>query len=159
AAESAGLPCVAVSANIYMYPRPGAPPFGPGLQLAKGPIGHLRDAFIRNFTLSIFGKGTKAFNATRRALGLPSLEHPFHQLRSLSRHLVLTSRAFDFPSASLPEHVVYTGPEIDDPTWVETWSSQWRDNDPRPMIVVSFSTTFQNHVAALKRVVSALNTV
>jgi hypothetical protein len=36
AAESVGVPCVALSANIYLYPLPGVPRFGPGFQPAKG---------------------------------------------------------------------------------------------------------------------------
>ena len=39
AAEAAGLPCVALSANVYLFPQPGVPPFGPGLQPATSPFG------------------------------------------------------------------------------------------------------------------------
>ena len=45
-----------------------------------------------------FGNGTKLFNATRQTLGLPALQHPFDQLHSLMKHLVMTSAAFDFQS-------------------------------------------------------------
>ena len=155
-AESAGTPCVGLSANIYLYPLPGVPPFGPGLQPAKGLPGRMRDALVRNFSLRIFGRGTAAFNATRRALGLLPLAHPFEQTTRLTRHLVLTSAAFDFPATSLPENVVYTGPELDDPEWADPWNSPWSAGDPRPLVVVGFSTTFQNQGRQLGRIIEAL---
>jgi UDP:flavonoid glycosyltransferase YjiC (YdhE family) len=156
AAESVGAPCVGMAANIYLYPLPGVPPFGPGLQPAKGLPGRLRDTLVRNFTLRIIGRGTVAFNATRRALGLPPLDHPFEQIMRLARHLVLTSPAFDFPATSLPKNVVYTGPELDDPSWAEAWNSPWPVDDQRPLVIVGFSTTFQNQAQPLGRIIEAL---
>jgi UDP:flavonoid glycosyltransferase YjiC (YdhE family) len=157
AAESAGTPCVGLSANIYLYPLPGVPPFGPGLQPAKGLPGRLRDALVRNFSLRVFGRGTAAFNATRRALGLPPLAHPFEQTTRLARHLVLTSPAFDFPATSLPKNLVYTGPELVDPPWVEVWNSPWTVDDKRPLVVVAFSSTFQDQRRPLSRIIEAMS--
>jgi UDP:flavonoid glycosyltransferase YjiC (YdhE family) len=157
AAESAGTPCVGLSANIYLYPLPGVPPFGPGLQPAKGLPGHLRDALVRNFSLRVFGRGTAVFNDTRRALGLLPLAHPFEQTTRLARHLVLTSAAFDFPATSLPENVVYTGPELDDPEWADPWNPPWSASDQRPLVVVGFSATFQNQGRLLGRIIEALS--
>jgi MGT family glycosyltransferase len=116
----------------------------------------MRDALVRNFSLRIFGRGTAEFNATRRALGLVPLAHPFEQITRLARHLVLTSAAFDFPATSLPKNVVYTGPELDDPAWVDQWTSPWPVNDLRPLVVVGFSTTFQNQGRLLGRIIEAL---
>src|SRR5262245_2175916 len=131
--------------------------FGPGLQPAKGLPGRLRDALVRNFSLRVFGRGTAAFNATRRALGLLPLAHPFEQTARLARHLVLTSAAFDFPATSLPENVVYTGPELDDPEWAEPWNSPWSAGDQRPLVIVGFSSTFQNQGRLLRRIIVALS--
>jgi MGT family glycosyltransferase len=156
-AESVGVPCVGLSANIYLYPLPGVPPFGPGWQPARGLSGRMRDALVRNFSLRIFGRGTAAFNATRRALGLLPLAHPFEQITRLARHLVLTSAAFDFPATSLPKNVVYTGPELDDPAWVDPWNSPWLASDQRPLVVVGFSTTFQKQGRLLSRIIEALS--
>ena len=157
AAESVGAPCVGLSANIYLYPLPGVPPFGPGLQPAKGLTGRMRDALVRNFSLRIFGRGTAAFNAIRRSLGLLPLAHPFEQTTRLVRHLVLTSAAFDFPATSLPKNVVYTGPELDDPVWADPWNSPWPAGDQRPLVVVGFSSTFQNQGRPLGRIIEALS--
>lgn len=155
-AEHARVPCVALSTNIYVYPLPGIPPFGAGFQPAKGLPGRIRDALIRRLSLHVFGRGTEAFNATRGALGLRPLAHPFEQVTLLSRYLLLTSAAFDFPPTSLPEHIVYAGPEIEDPLWTEQWNSPWPAGDPRPLVVVGFSTTFQGQATPIRRVVDAL---
>jgi len=155
-AEAAGVPCVALSANVYLFPLPGVPPFGPGLQPATNMFGRLRDWLIRTMTLREFGKGTATFNDTRRALGLGPLAHPFDQLGRLASHLVLTSAAFDFTSTNPPKQLVYAGPELDDPAWAEPWRSPFEASDRRPLVLVGFSTTFQNQVDVLGRVIAAL---
>jgi len=155
-AEAAGTPCVALSANVYLFPLPGVPPFGPGLQPATNVLGRLRDRLIRAIVVREFGKGTAAFNETRRALGLDPLAHPFHQLPRLASHLVLTSAAFDFKSTNPPKQLVYAGPELDDPAWAEPWRSPFDASDRRPLVLVGFSTTFQNQVDVLRRVIAAL---
>jgi len=157
AAEAAGLPCVALSANVYLFPQPGVPPFGPGLQPATSPFGRLRDRIIRSLALREFGKGTVAFNETRRGLGLPPVSHPFDQLQRLSSHLVLTSAAFDFQSTNPPSQLAYVGPELDDPAWSSPWLSPWLSSDRRPLVLVGFSTTFQNQIDVLRRVIDALS--
>ena len=159
AAEAARLPCAAVAANVYLYPLPGVPPFGPGFQPARGLPGRLRDKFVGSMTRKLFGSYTGQLNEARAALGLEPLSHPFEQIARVDRVLVQTSRAFDFPTTRLPENVLYVGPEIDDPAWVEPWKSPWRNDDPRPLVLASFSTTFQNQMAALSRVITALGTV
>ena len=155
-AEAAGIPCVALSANVYLFPLPGVPPFGPGLQPATNALGRLRDWLIRTIVLREFGKGTAAFNETRRALGLDPLAHPFDQLTRLASHLVLTSAAFDFASTNPPKQLVYAGPELDDPAWTHPWRSPFAAGDRRPLVLVGFSTTFQNQIDVLRRVIAAL---
>ena len=156
AAESAHLPCVVLSPNIYLLPRPGVPPFGPGFQPLGGPIGALRDWMVRTTMLKTFGKGTAQYNAIRSELGLPPLSHPLDQFARVTRHLVMTSPAFDFGADVVPSHVVYTGPVLDDPEWVEPWRAPWPEADARPLVLVGFSTTFQNQVEILSRVIAAL---
>ena len=156
AAESAQIPCVALCANVYLFPQSGVPPFGPGLLPATSVVGRLRDWAIRTMTMRAFGKGTGTFNATRRALGLGPLRHPFEQLDRVATHLVLTSAAFDFQSPTPPPQLVYAGAALDDPDWTEPWTSPWAPGDPRPLVVVGFSSTFQNQADVLQRVIDGL---
>jgi MGT family glycosyltransferase len=159
AAEHAQRPCVVLSPNIYLLPRPGVPPFGPGFQPLRGPLGAVRDWMVRTMMIRTFGKGTAQYNAFRQDLGLPPLAHPFDQYARVTRHLVMTSPAFDFGADATPAHVVYTGPVLDDPEWTEPWQSPWADSDTRPLVLVGFSTTFQNQADVLRRVSTALGTL
>jgi MGT family glycosyltransferase len=68
----------------------------------------------------------------------------------------MTSPAFDFGADSLPPNVVYTGPVLEDPDWAEPWVSPWPSTDTRPLVLVGFSTTFQNQVEVLRRIITAL---
>ncbi len=40
--------------------------------------------------------------------------------------------------------------------WTDGWQSPWPEEDDRPLVLVGFSTTFQNHVGVLQRVIDAL---
>jgi len=155
-AEAAGVPCVLLAANVYLFPRPGVPPFGPGLMPARNSLERARDWFVRTMTVSAFGKGTARFNETRRALGLAALRHPFDQLRQLQKQVVLTSEVFDFPSTASPANLLYAGPELEDPAWTARWQSPWPAGDRRPLVLVGFSSTFQNQADVLRRVITAL---
>ena len=157
-AEAAGVACVSLSANTYVFPRPGVPPFGPGLMPATGVLGRLRDRVITAILLRMFASGG-AFVETRRALGLAPVSHPFDQLKSLARQLVLTSAAFDFQSSAPPPQLVYAGPELDDPAWASSWVSPWNASDHRPLVLVGFGTTFQNQLDVLRHVIDALRTL
>ena len=70
--------------------------------------------------------------------------------------MLATSRAFDFPCTELPSRVRYVGPQIADPQWARKWTSPWPVSDKRPLVAVSFSTTFQNHAGPLQKVIDAL---
>ena len=159
AAEAAGVPCASLSANVYLFPQPGVPPFGPGFLPARNLVERMRDWLVKTIAMREFGKGTAAFNETRRTLGLGPLSHPFDQLHSLKRHIVLTSAAFDFQSPSPPQGLTYVGPALDDPAWAAPWTSPWRKDDSRPLVLVGFSSTFQNQADVLTRVIDALGTL
>jgi MGT family glycosyltransferase len=111
---------------------------------------------VRTMMIRTFGKGTAQYNAFRRDLGLTPLSHPFDQFARVARHLVMTSPAFDFRADAVPPHVVYTGPVLEDPDWAEPWRSPWPATDTRPLVLVGFSTTFQNQVDVLGRIIAAL---
>ena len=157
--EAAGVPCVSLTANIYPFPQKGVPPFGPGLQPATGPFGRWRDWFINTMSRRAFASGREAFNETRKVLGLAPLSHPFDQLDRQASHLVLTSRAFDFAPSEPARHLVYAGAVLDDPAWTDSWQSPWPSSDRRPLVLVGFSTTFQNQRDVLRRVIDALRTL
>ncbi len=88
---------------------------------------------------------------------LPPLPHFFDQVRLAHRQLVLTSAEFDFPAA-FPAPVRYVGPVLDDPQWAEV--APWTPPaGSAPLVLVAMSSTFQDQIACLQRVVDALGTL
>ena len=77
------------------------------------------------------------------------------QLGAAEALLLGTARAFDFAPDAPPPHIRYVGPQLDDPAWSEPWTSPWPAEDPRPLVLVGVSTSFQDHAAVLQRVIDA----
>jgi len=155
ACESVGQKVVLFSPNICFAPLPGVPPLGPGLPPARNETERALHAQIAAQATGLFDSGLPALNAARAALGLKPLAHLVEQFHAAKLTLVGTSRAFDFPCSALPADIRYVGPQIADPGWTKAWTSPWSHADQRPLVVVSFSTTFQNHAAVLQKVIDA----
>jgi MGT family glycosyltransferase len=159
AAERANIPAAVVAPHILAYPVRGRPPFGPGLLPARNVLERLRDRIITSLSLREFGKGLPQFNAARQKLGLDPVKEVFDQVERMNRILVLTSPALELPGGPLPENVRYTGPVLVDPPWTEPWAGPWPAGDRDPLVLVGFSTTFQNQQAVLQRIIEALSSL
>jgi MGT family glycosyltransferase len=157
--EQLGIPCAAIVPNIWVLPTPGIPPVGPGFAPARGPIGWTRDAIVRALVRRAFVSALPPINAVRRDYGLDPLTSVHDQMMRADQVLVLTSPAFDITSPDMPEHVYYTGPQLDEPAWAARWESPWPADDRRPLVLVGLSSTFQNQVAVLRNIVAALSTL
>jgi MGT family glycosyltransferase len=157
AAEAAKVPFAVLVPNIWMMPTPGVPPIGPGFAPARSVLGHARDAALRAATNRIFRRGLLPLNTARAEHGLAPLPSLFEQILGADRVLVLTSAAFDFAAPKVPANVHYVGPVLDDPDWAEPWSPPWPHGNDDPVVLVAFSSTFQDQGAQLRRVVEALS--
>jgi MGT family glycosyltransferase len=157
AAEAAGVPFVVLLPNIYVLPAVGMPPFGIGLMPARGPLGRWRDRVLNGFIERQWdARGLEGLNALRRQYALSPLVHFLDQVRSARRQLVLTSPDFDFP-ATLPAGACYVGPVLDDPLWAETsWTPP---AGGAPLVLAAMSSTFQDQIGCLQRVIDALGTL
>lgn len=157
-AEAARLPLVLFTTNVWSFPDPlDQPPFGAGFAPAGSDDDRARDATVRSVTRQLFDAGRPALNAAREGLGLAPLPHLLDQLDRADRVLLGVSREWDFPtSAPTPERFRYIGPVVGDPSWTAGWTSPWPTHDPRPLVVVSFSTFFQGQTAQIRRTVEAL---
>jgi len=155
-AESARVPTAVLNTTIYRLPAPGLPPTGLGLLPAAGQFGRVRDLAINAVVSHLFARGLPDLNTARRRLGLTALTHPFQQLERANLFLVLTSPAFDFQARRLPPNVRYVGPQLDELSWAQPWSSPWPANHPDPLVVVSLSTSFQQQGTLLQRIMDAL---
>jgi MGT family glycosyltransferase len=158
AAEAAGIPFVVLFPNVYPLPAHGLPPFGIGLRPARGLVGRLRDRVLNGIIERQWNRtGLEGLNALRARLSLEPVADVFDQVRRAYRQLVMTSPAFDFPVA-LPRAVRYVGPVLDDPRWSEnpSWIPPAGD---APLVLVAMSSTFQDQIGSLQRVIDALGTL
>ncbi|MGZ3346574.1 MAG: glycosyltransferase [Caulobacteraceae bacterium] len=146
-------------ANVSLFPMPGVPPIGPGLAPARTDSERAMHAEITQGVVQMFDHALPAVNAARAALGLAALDRTIDLVADSRGTLLATSRAFDFAPEALPPGVRYVGPQLDEPAWAEPWVSPWPRSDGLPLILVSFSTTFQNHAPVLQRVIDAIATL
>jgi len=150
--EAGALPLAVISASISPFPIPGVPPFGAGLLPPKTPQDEEHQRVIAREIEEIFDAALPGLNRARRGLGLPELAHLADSVKS-GIHYLCTARSFDFAPAVLPRHVCYAGPLLDRSE--VAWQSPWGANDERALVLVAFSTTFQNQVDVLQRVIDA----
>ncbi len=156
AAEARGVPLVAFAANLPMMPVPGIPPFGPGLTPATSEAERIMHAEIAEAGRAMFNEGLPALNAARAAMGLAPLADLMAQIGAADRFLAASSEAFDFPAAELPEGLVYVGPMAGAPVDAGGWVSPFPAQDIRPLVLVSFSTTYQKPQGQIANIVAAL---
>ena len=154
--EARGIATAVLLHCINMLPGPGRPagPMAP----ARGPLGRLRDRVLWFLFGRIVGRHAAAYNEVRRGLGLSPLARPFDQYARADRVLVQTCAELDFLASPEPDNVAYVGPVLDDPDWIaqSRWDSPWPKDDPRPLVVVSLSSTFQNQRDVLQAAITAL---
>lgn len=158
AAERADCAAVALFHTVYAPPRVGGPPFMSGFGLATGPVSRAREAAFRAVSTRLWNKGLPALNAARAGVGLDPLSDVFEQFDRLDRVVVLGSDAFDFAAicgARLPDNVRYAGPQVKP---ADSDRVADRDQD-LPLVLVSFSTTYQAQRPLLERVVQALESL
>lgn len=156
ACEAIGQKIVLLPVNINLWPTEGFPPLGPGLMPATNDAERALHAEIAEATIAGIDRWLPGFNAARATLGLAPLKSIFDQHRVSSATLLATSRAFDFVPEVLPPHLAYVGPQLGEPAWAKPWHSPFAPGDARPLALVAFSTTFQNHAGVVQRVVDAI---
>jgi UDP:flavonoid glycosyltransferase YjiC (YdhE family) len=162
AAEAAGVPRVVLFHMPEYLPGPGRPAAGPGFLPREDLLGRLRDGLLTRVLLRLLAGFLPGYNATRRDFGLAELASAEELLGEYHRadlRLIQTLEAFDFPITPPPPNVRYVGPVLDDPDWVRPWEDPSGGRDPRPLVVVGLSSTFQDQRGALQRVAEALGTL
>jgi MGT family glycosyltransferase len=153
--EAIGQRVALLACNISMFPMTGVPPAGPGLAPPRNAEDEALHQMVAELNRQMFATGLPAVNAARAAFGLARLASLTDQHLSAERLLLATSRAFDFAPPTLPPHIRYVGPQLDDPAWALPWRSPWPASEVRPLVLVSFSTGFQDHAGVLQKIIDA----
>ncbi len=157
AAEARGRPLTLLTANVWPLPtRDDVPPFGPGLEPPRDDQDAWFQGLIREASRAFYDSGLPDLNAARATHGLPPLARTLDQIAAARLILLSAARAYDFAPGPPPAPFVYAGPQARVPAWAAPWVSPWPADDPRPLVLVSFSTLYQAQEAVLRRVVAAL---
>lgn len=154
--EHLGQRMALLAVNLSLFPVPGIPPLGPGLAPARTEADRVLHEEVARANVALWDTGLPALNVARAALGLEPLASLVDYPLRAGPMLLATSRAFDFAPASLPPNVRYVGPQVGEPAWAEPWRSPGEKHDPRPIVAVCFSTSFQNHIGTLQRLIDAM---
>lgn len=140
-AETTGLPWATWCPFFLPIPSPDTPPFGPGLPLARGPLGHLRDRLLRPVLFAIYNRLAPELDAVRVELGAPPLGDITSAMVRAPLMLYMTAELFEYPRSDWPSSVRLVGPGIwDPPAGPPSWLTELED----PLVLVTMSTEFQN---------------
>ncbi len=141
----------------YM-PGPNKPPGNLGLSPGQGLFYRIRDKILGKMMVIKFNDYKKQLNKLRLALNLPLLENTIDLVNNADLRIIQTLRSFDIPVEPAPSNVRYSGPVLDDPDWVQTedWINPWAQDDQRPLVIISFSSTFQNQKKVIQNCLLAL---
>lgn len=153
AAEAEGVPFAFLVANLLSFKGSGTPPLGPGLKLARGPLGRARDAGLNRLMARLFDKGLDRLNEVRRENGAAPVDSVLESFERADRLLLMTSRSFEYETYSPPPNVRLVGPRLDDPAWAGDWTPSAGDD---PLVLVGMSSTFMDHADVLQRATTAL---
>ncbi|KAE8762332.1 glycosyltransferase, partial [Georgenia thermotolerans] len=131
-----------------------APPFGPGLPPARGPLGRLRDRLVRPLVMGTIARTTlPPLNAVRAGVGVPPLASADDIYLAPPLLLAMTAEPFEYPRRDWPSGVVLVGPcDWDPPAAAPAWLAEVR----RPLVLVTTSSEFQDDGALVRVALEAL---
>ncbi len=110
---------------------------------------------IANSPGRMTGAALDPLNAVRSKFGLSAVVDQRRVAEELDAIIAFTLEAFDVAPQDRPPQLHYVGP-LTRAQSTAAYSLPWPETDTRPLIVVSYSTSFQNQVATLQRVADAV---
>lgn len=119
-----------------------APPFGPGLPPARGPLGRLRDRLLRPLVMGTVEKIIlPRVNAVRGDVGIPPLRGTDDMFLRTPLLLYMTAEGFEYPRRDWPDNLVMIGPCAWEPP---AEPPAWLAEVDRPLVLVTTSSEFQD---------------
>jgi MGT family glycosyltransferase len=153
AAEAWGGPWAAFCPYPLPLPSQDAPPFGPGLPPARGPLGRLRDRALRPL---VFGTVEKIvvsqLNGVRAEVGLGPVDATTMFTRA-PLLIYMTAEPFEYPRSDWPDSVRLVGPCAWDPP---ADPPEWLGEIERPLVLVTTSSEFQDDGKLVRTALEAL---
>jgi UDP:flavonoid glycosyltransferase YjiC (YdhE family) len=140
----------------YPLPVPSrdAPPFGPGLRPARGPLGRLRDTALGPI---VFGSLERIVgppvNVVRGRVGVPPVSGAADLFGAPPLLLYLTAEPFEYPRSDWPENVRLVGPCDWDPP---SEPPRWLEHIEQPIVLVTTSSEFQDDGRLVRCALKAL---
>lgn len=133
---------------------PDAPPFGPGLSPARGPLGRMRDRLMRPLVTGVFERAMlPPLNLVRGDLGLAPFAHADEMFRGPELLIYMTAEPFEYPRRDWPANIVMVGPcEWEPPAEVPAWLEAIKE----PIVLVTTSSEFQNDGRLVEAALEAL---
>jgi MGT family glycosyltransferase len=143
AAESSGRPWVAVAPYPVPISSPDAPPFGPGLAPARGPLGRIRDAIVRPLVIGAVERAIlPKFNTVRDSVDprLPPIRSADDLYSRPTLLLYLSAEPFEYPRRTWPANVRLVGPVLWEP---QADVPEWLRDLEGPVALVATSSEYQ----------------
>jgi MGT family glycosyltransferase len=154
AAEAWGGPWASFCPYPLAVRSRDVPPFGPGLPLARGPLGRLRDRLLGPLVLGTLERTmAPPINRIRDQLGLTPVGGADELFGGAPLLLYLTAEPFEYPRSDWPDNVVLIGPcswdpPADPPAWLEAID--------RPIVLVTTSSEFQDDTRLVQAALDGL---
>jgi MGT family glycosyltransferase len=135
------VPLASWSPCLMPIPSRDAPPYGPGLPPASGPLGRARDRVVGKALIAIWNRSLPRLNAVRRELGVPELGSLVDSLLEPPLTIYFTAEPFEYPRTDWPGNLRLVGPGL--------WSPPaeppgWLEQIDRPLVLVTCSSEFQD---------------
>jgi MGT family glycosyltransferase len=152
-ADAGGIPWAMFLPYVLPVPSRDAPAYGPGFAPPRGLAGRLRDRMVWAGLRGASRPAVHRLNALRAEVGAPPLAG-FEELYLRSRTLLYrTAEPFDYRRSDWPDNIQAIGPGL----WTPPGAApEWLHELPRPRILVSVSTEFQEDGAIIETALEAL---
>jgi MGT family glycosyltransferase len=140
-AEASGLPWAVWHPFPMPLPSKDAPPFGPGLAPARGPLGRLRDLLLQPLVIGPLQKVVPDLNKVRARAGASPFAHITELYRRPPVLLHLTAEPFEYPRSDWPANIHHVGPGLWSPPQTPP---AWLERCEKPIVLVTCSTEYQD---------------
>jgi UDP:flavonoid glycosyltransferase YjiC (YdhE family) len=152
-AEASRLPWCQYSPFPPVFESKDAPPYGPGLRPARGPLGQVRDRILYAILGRLADHYLPPVNALRAGLGREPLSHLEEMFLRSQRFILFTAEPLEYPRSDWPASVRLVGPL----TWEPPATPPlWLGEETRPIVLVTASTVYQRDDKLIATALKAL---